>query len=315
MLRIVFAGTPEFALPALDRLAGTAHALVGVLTQPDRPAGRGRVLTASPVKRRALQLGIPVAQPATLNSDVERETLVAWSPDLLVVVAYGLILPPPVLKLPRLGCLNIHASLLPRWRGAAPIQRALLAGDSETGVSIMQLEAGLDTGPVYLEQRIAIERGVNADKLQATLADLGADALIEVVAGLENGTACAVTQSPNGVTYASKVSKQEARIAWNQSALQIERQVNAFNPRPVAETYLEVERVRIWRAHALDSSRLSDAQMSAMPGTSLQTEPDALWIRCGEGVLAIEQLQLPGRRQVGAAEFIRARQSSGLRFQ
>jgi methionyl-tRNA formyltransferase len=209
MLRIVFAGTPEFALPALAALAASPHRLVGVLTQPDRPAGRGRAPKPSPVKQRALELGLPLAQPAELKSPESCAALLQWAPDLLVVVAYGLILPRPVLALPRLGCINVHASLLPRWRGAAPIARAILAGDRDTGVCIMQLEAGLDTGPVFATATVPIGSSTTSAQLQEQLAALGAKQLLATLDDLEAGRARAVPQTEHGVTYAAKIERRD----------------------------------------------------------------------------------------------------------
>lgn len=309
MLRIAFAGTPDFAVPALDALATSGHTLVGVLTQPDRPAGRGRQLTASPVKQRALALGLPVDQPERLSSDAQRALLREWAPELLVVVAYGLILPRAVLELPRLGCLNIHASLLPRWRGAAPIQRALLAGDSETGVCIMRLEEGLDTGPVYAERRLPIAPDATAAGLLPQLARLGAEALLPVVADLEAGRAVARPQPVEGVTYAHKINKGEARVDWLADAAQIERQVRAFNPWPVAETLLDGERLRLWRARAVAADGTA-----ALPGTVLGLRDGAMHVACGRGVLAVEELQPPGGRAMPAADFLRGRGQAALKF-
>lgn len=309
MLRIAFAGTPDFAVPALDALATSGHTLVGVLTQPDRPAGRGRQLTASPVKQRALALGLPVDQPERLSSDAQRALLREWAPELLVVVAYGLILPRAVLELPRLGCLNIHASLLPRWRGAAPIQRALLAGDSETGVCIMRLEEGLDTGPVYAERRLPIAPDATAAGLLPQLARLGAEALLPVVADLEAGRAVARPQPVEGVTYAHKINKGEARVDWLADAAQIERQVRAFNPWPVAETLLDGERLRLWRARAVAADGTA-----ALPGTVLGLRDGAMHVACGRGVLAVEELQPPGGRAMPAADFLRGRGQADLKF-
>src|SRR5689334_11836317 len=235
-LRIAFAGTPHFALPALRALLASQHRVVGVLTQPDRPAGRGRELRASPVKLLAQEAQLPIGQPATLKTPEGRAILHEWSPDLLVVVAYGLILPQAVLDRPRLGCLNIHGSLLPRWRGAAPIQRAILAGDAETGVCIMQMEAGLDTGPVLIERRHPIGMHDTAGDLHDALAELGAAALLEAVEALVAGTVVMRPQPAEGVTYAAKLEKSEAAIDWTRDAAQIDRQVRAFNPWPVAET-------------------------------------------------------------------------------
>jgi methionyl-tRNA formyltransferase len=312
-LRIAFAGTPAFAVPALDALAASRHELVGVLTQPDRPAGRGRVLTASAVKQRALQLGLSVSQPERLATAEQRAPLLAWRPELLVVIAYGLILPAVALQLPRLGCLNIHASLLPRWRGAAPIARAILAGDAATGVAIMGLEPTLDTGPVYAERRVAIGAHDTAADLLPQLATLGATALLEVIDALAAGKAQAQVQGADGVSYAHKLSKEEAVIDWKLSADLISRQVRAFNPWPVAETLLRGERVRIWRAWVEDALA-AGSNATAAPGTALGLHAGTLRVRCGEGVLAIDSLQLPGKRAVSAIDFAHAHTLAGLRF-
>jgi methionyl-tRNA formyltransferase len=314
MLRIAFAGTPEFAVPALQALADSPHTLIGVLTQPDRPAGRGRELKASPVKRLATQLGLPVSQPVGLRSAAERTLLEHGDCDLLVVVAYGLLLPPAVLGLPRLGCLNIHASLLPRWRGAAPIQRALLAGDADTGVSIMQMDAGLDTGPLLAQRRMAVAEDTDAGQLQRELATLGAGLLLETIAALEAGRVRAEPQPGDGVTYASKIDKREARIDWRRSASDIARQVRAFNPWPVAETLWRDERLRIWRAQPLPPARAAAAGAAGVPGEVLGLDGEALQVACGEGVLAVQQLQLAGRRTLAAADFVRGQALHGARF-
>jgi methionyl-tRNA formyltransferase len=309
MLRIVFAGTPAFAVPALDALAGRGHTVVGVLTQPDRPAGRGRSKSAGAVKQRALQLGLPIAQPVRLTTPEERRCLHDWAPDLLVVVAYGLILPQVVLDIPRLGCLNIHASLLPRWRGAAPIQRAILAGDRETGVCVMQLEAGLDTGPVLGERRVPIGERTTAAELHDQLALLGAQELLLVIEALAQGKAQPRPQPATGVCYAAKIDKREALIDWTQSAAQIARQVRAFNPWPVAETRCQGVQLRIWMAQAIEAS-----PAGALPGAVLGLRAGALHVVCGAGVLAIESLQQSGRRVISAADFAHATPLAGLSF-
>jgi methionyl-tRNA formyltransferase len=309
-LRIAFAGTPHFALPALRALLASRHRVVGVLTQPDRPAGRGRELRASPIKLLAAEHGLPVAQPATLKTAEGRAVLHGWSPDLLVVVAYGLILPAPVLLLPRMGCLNIHGSVLPRWRGAAPIQRAVLAGDAETGVSIMQLDEGLDTGPVLLERRRPIGLHDTAGDLHDALSELGAAALLEAIDGLITGELLPRAQSTEGVTYAAKIQKSEARVEWSAPAVQIDRQVRAFNPWPVAETHLAGEGLRLLR------SRVADVQArEAAPGTVLGLADDGLRIACGEGVLAVSELQRAGKRPVSARDFANAVRLADLRFE
>jgi methionyl-tRNA formyltransferase len=316
MLRIAFAGTPEFALPALEALAASPWQLVGVLTQPDRPAGRGRELTAGPVKRRALELGLPVAQPVRLKSEEERAALVSWAPDLLVVVAYGLLLPPPVLALPRLGCLNIHGSLLPRWRGAAPVQRAVLAGDAETGVTIMQLDAGLDTGPTYLNRALPIARQATSGELAAQLAVLGADALIEVIRGLVAGTAHALPQPAEGASYARKLEKHEGLVDWQADAFALQRLVCGCNPWPVAETQFAGAQLRLWRAQAVAAEAGSVAGEAGAPaaGTVLGLADAGVRVQCGRGVLAIGELQAAGKRRMSAAQFAGARKLAGERL-
>jgi methionyl-tRNA formyltransferase len=310
-LRVAFAGTPAFAVPALDALATSRHQLVGVLTQPDRPAGRGRALNASAVKQRALQLGLPIDQPERLVTPQQRVALESWQPELLVVVAYGLLLPAPVLALPRLGCVNIHASLLPRWRGAAPIQRAIMAGDATTGIAVMALELTLDTGPVLASEPLRIQARETAGELQQRLAELGAAALLPVIEALAAGRAQSRPQQAAGVTYAAKIRKEEALIDWRQAAAQIERQIRAFNPWPVAESMLDGARVRIWRARALP---LETAPAGAQPGTLLIAAAGAVRVACGAGLLEIDELQLPGKRVISVQEFARGRALAGLRF-
>lgn len=275
--------------------------MVGVLTQPDRPSGRGQQLAASPVKRAALAANLPVAQPHTLKTEEGRVPLVAWNPDVLVVVAYGLILPPVALAIPRLGCVNIHASLLPRWRGAAPIQRAILAGDAETGITIMRMEAGLDTGPMILKRPIPIEPDDSCASLHDRLANLGASTLLEALNCLANGTAVGEPQPQAGVTYAAKIEKSEGRIDWTARAVEIERQVRAFNPWPIAETRYEGEQLRVLRAKAEmdDSTRLAGQP----PGTILLASERAVLVQCGLGRLAIAEVQRPGKRPVSARDF------------
>jgi len=309
-LRIAFAGTPQFALPALRALLASRHQVVGVLTQPDRPAGRGRELRAPPIKLLATEHGLPVAQPATLKTAEGRAALHGWAPELMVVVAYGLILPKPVLMLPRMGCLNIHGSLLPRWRGAAPIQRAVLAGDAETGISIMQLDEGLDTGPVLLERRRPIGLHDTAGDLHDALSELGAAALLEAIDGLVTGELLPRAQPAEGVTHAAKIEKSEARIDWSVTATQIDRRIRAFNPWPVAETRLAGEGLRLLR------SSVADAQArEAAPGTVLGLADDGLRVACGEGVIAISELQRAGKRPVSARDFANAVRLAGLRFE
>jgi methionyl-tRNA formyltransferase len=310
-LRVVFAGTPAFALPPLAALHARHH-LVGVLTQPDRPAGRGRVLTASPVKQAAEKLDVPVLQPQRLRGaasevDATLAQLRAWQPDVIVVVAYGLILPASLLQLPRLGCLNIHASLLPRWRGAAPIQRAILAGDAETGVCIMQMDEGLDTGAVLAEARLGIGPEITTAQLHDQLAQLGAAQILRALDELNEGRAQASPQSSQGVTYAEKLSKAEARVNWQHDASQIDRQIRAFNPWPVAETTLGGEAVKLLRSRA---AAVDSVAGSVAPGTVAGLQGDALEVACGHGVLQVLELQRAGRKPVSAREFMNATRSA-----
>jgi methionyl-tRNA formyltransferase len=304
-MRLVFAGTPEFSVAALDALHAAGHEIVGVFTQPDRPAGRGRRLTPSPVALRAEALGIPVFKPERLRAEAQAELRIL-APAVMIVVAYGLILPQAVLDIPRHGCLNIHASLLPRWRGAAPIQRAIEAGDTETGVTIMRMDAGLDTGPMLLRETVPIDTRTTAATLHDTLAALGARLVTEALAQLEAGTLSETAQPAEGVTYASKLSKDEARIDWSRDAAGIARRVRAFNPAPTAWSELDGERVRILMAQAIDD----DA--SASPGTILPGA--ALRVACGGGALDIEQIQWPGGRVLQAREALAARRLAGRRF-
>jgi len=300
-LRVAFAGTPEFALPALAALR-QHHEIVGVLTQPDRPSGRGRRLTPSPVKAAAIAAGLPLAQPLSLKDAAAGAQLASWRPEVLVVVAYGLLIPPAVLSLPRLGCLNIHASLLPRWRGAAPIERALLAGDEYTGVSIMQLDAGLDTGPVLLTRRIPISRTDTGGSLRAELSALGAEALIEALSGVSGGTLIARPQPGEGATYAARIEKAEARIDFGRPALEIERQVRAFNPEPVAETRLDGEQLRIFGARAVDEFEGELAPKNMDPGAIIAIQDGSMIVQCGRGRLAVSEVQRPGRRPVSVRD-------------
>ena len=301
-LAVGFAGTPAFALPALEALAGSPHRLRIVLTQPDRPAGRGRALAPSVVKARALELGLPVSQPQTLKAPQTLAELESLGLDVLVVVAYGSLLPPAVLALPRLGCLNIHASLLPRWRGAAPIQRAILAGDVLTGVSIMQMDAGLDTGPVLAQRAVEIGPLETAGELAPRLARLGAALLLESLEAVRDGRAEATAQPSGGVSYAPKIDKREALIDWSADAASIARQVRAFNPTPVAETRLAGTQLRIWEAEPAAGA----AAAGAAPGWVQSASARGIEVVCGQGVLRLTRLQLAGRRPLGAREFLNA---------
>jgi methionyl-tRNA formyltransferase len=304
-LTVVFAGTPEFSVPAFEAIAASRHRLVAAYTQPDRRSGRGLKLEGSPVKKAAAARGLPVEQPATLKDPVSVERLAAYHPDVMVVVAYGLLLPQAVLDVPRLGCINIHGSLLPRWRGAAPIQRALLAGDTQTGVTIMRMEAGLDTGPMLSRQAIAIGPGDTGGSLHDRLAALGADMIVAALDSIESGTAVFQPQEEVGATYARKLSKAEALLDWTQPARLLERQVRAFDPWPVAETRLDGQQLRIWRAHP------AKAASPVPPGTVLSADQAGIVVMTGQDALVIERLQLPGKRAVDAADFLRGRPFTG----
>jgi methionyl-tRNA formyltransferase len=301
-LRLVFAGTPEFAVPALHACLNAACDVVAVYTQPDRPSGRGRKMASSPVKQAALAAGREVRQPQSLRDPDARRELAAFEPDLLVVVAYGLILPRSVLAIPSRGCWNVHASLLPRWRGAAPIQRAILAGDGESGVDLMQMEAGLDTGPILLERRTPIAPDETGGSLHDRLAVLGSEILAEGLARLIDGSLPEpMAQSAQGIEYAHKLDKAEAQLDWNLPALALERKVRAFDPWPVAETRIGEERVRVWAARAISQATLS------APGTVIAASASGIDIACAEGVLRISEIQRDGGRRMPVRDWLNAR--------
>ena len=299
-MRIIFAGTPDFAAECLKALLNSEHEICAVYTQPDRPAGRGRKLTPSPVKQVALEAAIPVEQPLNFKTEDSLQTLAAYQADLMVVVAYGLLLPQPVLDTPRLGCINVHASLLPRWRGAAPIQRAILAGDTETGVGIMKMEAGLDTGPVLLEARCPINDSDTAQDLHDRLAALGAETLLQSLNNIETRLSQARPQDDSQSTYARKLDKREALIDWQQPAQQILRQIHAFNPWPVAQTQWQGDTMRIWLAEPGDRTR------RGRPGEIIAVSKQGLEVQTGDGILRITQLQVPGKRAMPVQDFLNA---------
>ena len=299
-LRIVFAGTPDFALPSLRAVARMGE-IVAVYTQPDRPAGRGRQLAASPVKQAALNNHWQVLQPTTLKSIEARRTLAALKPDLMIVVAYGLLLPPKILALPRFGCWNVHASLLPRWRGAAPIQRAIEAGDAQTGVCLMQMAEGLDTGPVLLSQTTPIDPHDTAGSLHNRLAELGAEVLADGLTLLSAGMRpVARLQADIGVTYAHKLEKSEAKLDWNQSAIELARKVRALSPWPVAEAMVDGERLRIHEARALA------IEHAAAPGSVLAMARDGVDIACLDGALRLTIVQREGGRAMPISDYLNA---------
>ncbi len=296
-MRVAFAGTPEFAALALEALLAAGHDVALVLTRPDRPAGRGMKLAPSPVKRLALSRGLALRQPPSLKDPAEQEALRAAGAEVMVVAAYGLILPQAVLDIPRLGCLNIHASLLPRWRGAAPIQRALLAGDAETGITIMQMDAGLDTGDILLAEPIAIGARDTAGALHDQLARLGADCIVRALAALERGALPRRPQGEAGATYAPKIGREDAALDWSRDAAELERAVRAFNPAPGAHAELDGTPVKVWKASLA-------AERSGAPGEVLAADPDGVLVACGRGALRLESLQRAGGRRLAAAEFL-----------
>jgi len=293
-LKIIFAGTPDFAASHLAALLDQGkHDIVAVYTQPDRPSGRGKKLKPGPVKQLAEQHGLPVMQPVSLKSAEAQEQLQAFDADLMVVVAYGLILPQVVLDTLRLGCINVHASLLPRWRGAAPIHRALEAGDDNSGVTIMQMEAGLDTGPMLLKAECAIGSDDTGGSLHDKLAGIGCESLLEALDGLASNSLVAEVQNDALSCYALKISKEEARLDWSLSAAELDLKIRAFNPFPVAFTTLGDERLRVWAAELAASHT-----HQASPGTLLKCDSQGIWVACGQGALVLTEIQLPGKKRL-----------------
>ena len=301
-MNLVFAGTPEFGVPALKSLADAGHKILAVYTQPDRPAGRGRKLGVSAVKGFALERGLPVRQPLTLKSENEIQALRAVLPDALIVIAYGLILPPAILTIPRFGCINVHASLLPRWRGAAPIQRAIEAGDEMTGITIMQMDAGLDTGAMLALAATPIHAHDTAASLHDRLAEIGAPLLVSTLARLARGDITPQAQDSAQATYASKLNKNEACIDWSVDAALIARRIRAFNPWPVAHTSIEGQTLRLWNAVALPAGVAIQP-----PGTVLGTDVHGIQVQCGRGVVCLTQLQSEGGKVMDAQAFLNGR--------
>jgi len=295
-MRLIFAGTPEFAARALEALIAAGHQIALVLSQPDRPAGRGMKLKMSPVKAIALAHGLPVAQPENLKTDAARQSILDARSDLMIVAAYGLILPQAVLDMPRLGCVNIHASLLPRWRGAAPIQRAIEAGDDETGITLMQMDKGLDTGAMLRRTALPIQPDDTTGSLHDRLAALGASEIVWLLPELESGRLGAMAQDDTLASYAAKIGKEEARLDWTRPALELDRKIRAFNPFPGAFALLDASPLKIWQA--------SPASGSGQPGEILALTHAAMHVACGEGVLAVREVQQAGGKRLSASAFL-----------
>ena len=304
-LNLAFAGTPAFAVPALEALLAAGHCVAAAYTQPDRPAGRGQRLHISPVKECAQRHGITVKQPATLRAAAAVQELAALRVDAMIVVAYGLILPKEILDSPRWGCLNIHGSLLPRWRGAAPIQRAIMAGDTQTGVSIMRMDEGLDTGPVLSEVATSIGSRETAAELHDRLAMLGARALVDALPCYVAGELQPRRQATEGVTYAAKLRKDEARIDWRRGTRELDALIRAFNPWPVAETQWRQQQLRIWQATPTTNPAC------AAPGAIVSATPSGIVVATGDGALNLQRVQLAGRKAMSAADFVNAHRLDG----
>jgi methionyl-tRNA formyltransferase len=301
MLKIIFVATQEFAIPTLQKLLTSEHKILAIITQPDRLAGRGKKLSPPPIKEFAKNFNLAIWQVETFNNPEVIKKISDLNPDLIIDVACGLIVPQAILKIPRLGIINIHPSLLPRWRGAAPIQRAILAGDKETGVAIMQMEETLDTGAIYRVQKINIEPTDTYLSLINKLSEIGANLLLEVLKDLEENKANLIPQK-NHATYAKKIDKEEARIDWKKSATEIERMIRAFNPHPIAFAEINNVKIRIWEARAN-----IDFDHQKNPGTILKIDPEKIEIACGQGILQILKLQLPGKNIISARDFYNAK--------
>ncbi|KLN65274.1 methionyl-tRNA formyltransferase [Vibrio sp. VPAP30] len=302
-LKIVFAGTPDFAARHLAALLSSEHDVIAVYTNPDRPAGRGKKLAAPPVKQLALKHDIPVYQPENFKSDQAKQELADLNADIMVVVAYGMLLPQAVLDTPKLGCINVHGSILPRWRGAAPIQRSIWAGDAETGVTIMQMDIGLDTGDMLKVATLPIEATDTSASMYEKLAELGPQALVECLADIALGTAVAEKQDDALANYAKKLSKEEARIDWNDNAVHIERCVRAFSPWPMSHFVAADNSIKVWQ------SRVDEQTTTQPAGTILRTDKSGIYIATGNGVLVLEQLQVPGKKAMSVQDILNSRAS------
>ncbi|MGY0617452.1 methionyl-tRNA formyltransferase [Vibrio sp. FJH11] len=300
-LRIVFAGTPDFAARHLAALLSSEHEVIAVYTQPDRPAGRGKKLTASPVKNIAQEHDIPVYQPENFKSDEAKQALADLNADIMVVVAYGLLLPQAVLDTPKLGCINVHGSILPRWRGAAPIQRSIWAGDAETGVTIMQMDIGLDTGDMLKIATLPIEATDTSASMYEKLADLGPQALIDCLTDIATGKAVPVKQDDELANYAKKLSKEEARINWSDDAAHIERCIRAFNPWPMSHFEAAENSIKVWQ------SRVAEQTSDKPAGTIVQADKTGIYVATGNGVLVLEQLQVPGKKAIPVQDILNSR--------
>ncbi len=300
-MKIIFAGTPEIAVPSLQALINSEHQIVAVYTKPDQPAGRGNKLIIGPIKQLALAHNIPIQQPKSLRDENEQALLARWQADLMVVIAYGLILPKAVLTTPRFGCINIHVSLLPRWRGASPIQQAILAGDTETGVTIMQMDEGLDTGPILYQLACPIAATETSETLHNKAAQLGAQALLTSLPAIANGTCTPQKQEDSKTCYAKKIEKQEAEINWQRSAEAIERQIRAYNPWPIAHTHLNEHLIRLWQAKVINAS------VTATPGTIIQVNKDSIDIATGKNILRLLKMQFPGGKCLSMRDVLNAK--------